>query len=299
MNPHWIDTQAIYHQIIDAPDVATRSQRYQDLIIQPWQAMMANMAGMFNSDPNDPFGVARAWGWLLPQDLAEPPSSLRILEHGDAWRIGKAALETGAAQWTRYADRLPIDTVTGWLILSDPARLNPWDPGYTGAIDWTTPQLVVQYAAPTQDNLRHLPGAIVHEMHHLIRLRIFPWNMTATSVAEYIVHEGLAESFAADLFGEAVVGPYVTALEGDDLKSARRLIGEGLDRTGFDVIRGYIFGDEVMGRWGGGQSIGMPNFGGYAVGYRVVQAFLRRTGMTVAEATFLPAAEIVQEAAYF
>jgi uncharacterized protein YjaZ len=43
----------------------------------------------------------------------------------------------------------------------------------------------------------------------------------------------------------------------------------------------------------------MPTYGGYAIGYRVVQAYLKRTGSSVKEATFVPAAEIVAESGYF
>ncbi|MCB0032906.1 MAG: hypothetical protein KDE51_02710, partial [Anaerolineales bacterium] len=49
----------------------------------------------------------------------------------------------------------------------------------------------------------------------------------------------------------------------------------------------------------GTEPLGMPDYGGYAVGYRVVQAYLRRTGKTIQEATFVPAAEIVAESGYF
>ena len=44
---------------------------------------------------------------------------------------------------------------------------------------------------------------------------------------------------------------------------------------------------------------GMPTFGGYAVGYYVVQAFLKRTGKSIEETTFLPAEEIVQASGFF
>ena len=44
---------------------------------------------------------------------------------------------------------------------------------------------------------------------------------------------------------------------------------------------------------------GMPAYGGYAVGYHVVQAFLQRTGMSVEEATFVPADEIVAKSEFF
>jgi uncharacterized protein YjaZ len=38
----------------------------------------------------------------------------------------------------------------------------------------------------------------------------------------------------------------------------------------------------------------MPTYGGYAIGYHVVQAFLERTGTKIEDATFLPAMEIVK-----
>jgi uncharacterized protein YjaZ len=49
---------------------------------------------------------------------------------------------------------------------------------------------------------------------------------------------------------------------------------------------------------GGIADVGMPNFGGYAVGYHTVQAFLKRTGATIEEATLLPAATIIEESGY-
>jgi uncharacterized protein YjaZ len=135
-------------------------------------------------------------------------------------------------------------------------------------------------------------------MHHLIRLAVFPWDMANTSVTDYIIHEGMAESFAAELFGPEVVGYYVTDFDAAQLDSAKSLIADGLTKTGFNVIRSYIFGDQNADQWGF-QKIGMPAYGGYAIGYRVVQAYLRRTGQSVAEATFVPAAEIVEQSRYF
>ncbi|GJM41692.1 MAG: hypothetical protein DHS20C20_19740 [Ardenticatenaceae bacterium] len=140
---------------------------------------------------------------------------------------------------------------------------------------------------------------MAHEMHHLVRFRIFPFNPQATTVAEYIVLEGMAESFAALLFGEEVVGYYVTQFDEAMLDAAKVLIAGGLHKTGFNLIRSYIFGDGLAAQSGYEPLGGMPMYGGYAVGYHVVQAFLQRTGMCVAEATFVPANEIVQESQFF
>jgi uncharacterized protein YjaZ len=101
-----------------------------------------------------------------------------------------------------------------------------------------------------------------------------------------------------ELFGEEVAGYFVTDLSEEELAVAKRVIGDALDVTGFDAVRGYIIGDTIsvsMGR----PKIGVPNFAGYAIGYRVVRHYLQRTGKSVAEATFLPSHEIIRESGFF
>jgi len=67
--------------------------------------------------------------------------------------------------------------------------------------------------------------------------------------------------------------------------------------TGFDVIRGYIFGDWAAAA-AGYQKQGLPDFAGYTVGYRLVRAYLRRSGRTAAAATYLPWRELVEGSGY-
>jgi uncharacterized protein YjaZ len=44
----------------------------------------------------------------------------------------------------------------------------------------------------------------------------------------------------------------------------------------------------------------MPNFGGYAVGYHVVQAFLKNTGMSIEDATVnVEAHDLIDASGYF
>lgn len=298
MKATFVNTNDYYHHIIDAPDLPTRQQRYRALFLQPWKPMMDMLGPMFNADPAGDFAVARAWAWLLPEDLAEVPDALRVLEAADAWNVAADALAEGAARFAPYADRLPIDSVEGWLVLADPARADPIMRGYTGAVDWTHPRLVGQYDTPNEYNLPRLPGLVVHEMHHLVRLRLFPWDMRGTSVGDYIIHEGLAESFATALFGADKVGYFVSDFDAAEVETARRLIGEGVNRTGFDVIRAYIFGDYWAERLGL-PKVGMPTYGGYAIGYHVVQAYLERTGDAIEAATFLPADTIIRESGFF
>lgn len=80
--------------------------------------------------------------------------------------------------------------------------------------------------------------------------------------------------------------------------AARTALYRALTVTGFNVIRSYIFGDRLAAYYGLA-AVGMPDYGGYAVGYRVVQAWLARTGGTIEDATFLPADQILAESGYF
>ena len=260
---------------------------------------MMNMMQRPGMDSNDPFAGAKVWGWLLPNQVEEMTAVLQKMEAANAWKTGQEAAAIVAERFTPYADRLAFDAFEGWLVLADPGHFaDDIQPGYTGATDWFAPRYIGQFWEPDARNLPHLAGLVAHEMHHLARFRIFPFNMQ-TSVADYIVLEGMAESFAASLFGDEVVGYYVTEFDGTMLNKAKTLIAAGLQKTGFNVIRSYIFGDALAAKSGYEPLGGMPNYGGYAVGYHVVQAFLQRTGMSVEEATFTSANEIVAESQFF
>jgi uncharacterized protein YjaZ len=45
--------------------------------------------------------------------------------------------------------------------------------------------------------------------------------------------------------------------------------------------------------------VGVPTYAGYATGFHAVQAYLRKSGKSAAEATLVSAAEILREGAYF
>ena len=143
----------------------------------------------------------------------------------------------------------------------------------------------------------------MHEVHHNVRFSLFPFNPMTVTVGEYMIGEGLAESFAAELYGEDVVGFYVTDFDEMELERTRHVIGSALNVTGFNEVRGYIFGDALAKHMGlsqvGVSDYAKPGSAGYAIGYRLIQQYLERTGKMVAEATFVPAQEIVAESGFF
>lgn len=299
MNINWINTQGIYRSIIAAPDAATREHIYADQIMAPWERMMTMVAGrMGSAAPADRFAGPRAWHWLLPDQLTIAPETLVKLEAADAWHIGQEAMQRAVDSFKPYAERIPIDTIEGWLILADPTTSDPILRGYTGGVDFMQPRFVVQFSNVNDYTLPRLGGCIVHEMHHLIRTKVAPWNIMTATLGDYMIHEGLAESFAGALFGHDRVGYYVTEFDETQIDTARHLIGSNLTVTGFDSLRAFIFGDHLA-REMKLTPVGMPDYGGYAIGYRVVQAYLQRTGTRIEAATFLPAAEIIAQSGYF
>ncbi len=298
----WIPTNDYYQRILAAPDSASRQQLYLDLFVEPWQPMMQAVSRAMPAaadGQSDPLAGARMWAWLLPDQVEQMAALLAKLEAAHTWQRGEEALARAVARFDPHTGQLALDEITGWLVLADAPRSNPLERGYTGATDWFSPRFITQFWEPNDDNLSRLPGLIAHEMHHLIRLRAFPWDMQRTSVADYIVVEGTAESFATSLFGEEVLGYYVSEFDEAQLEAARAMIGSGLESTGFDVIRAYIFGDALAERAGYKPLGGMPTYGGYAIGYHVVQAFLQRSGKSIEETTFLPTAEIIAGSGFF
>jgi uncharacterized protein YjaZ len=90
----------------------------------------------------------------------------------------------------------------------------------------------------------------------------------------------------------------VSSLNAEETARSKTILGQALEVSGFDKIRAYIFGDETSKQWGA-PAPGLPHCAGYAIGYQVVQAYLRRTSKTATEATFVPSGEIIEVSGFF
>ncbi len=291
-----IDTETVYRRLLDTPDAARREAIYRDDLLAPFAGMFRVFGG------GDPLVQAKGWTLYTPEEFAGDarPAIVSILDRlgaADAWRKTTAALERGVAAFAPYADRIPLETVTCALVIADKERAHPLDRGYTG-FGGIPGYVLVVYSDPNDYTLPRIGGATVHELNHNVRFAVYPFNPMTVTIGEYIVAEGLAEAFAVELYGEEVAGYYVTDFDEGDLTTAQRVIGGALDATGFDAVRGYIFGDTIAARMGL-PLVGAPDYAGYAMGYRVVRQYLERTGTTAAAATFVPAAEIIAASGFF
>ncbi len=290
-----INTLPIYRRMLAADNLAEREAIYRDELLSPF-------AGMFRIFGGDGVSMARLWGLYPPEDYdGEEREALTALldaleAHG-AWEQTSAAFERGRAAFVPYADRISLGDVACALVLANVKRTMTLDRGYSG-FGGIPGWVMVSVSEANDYSLPRLSGASVHELNHNVRFSVYPFNPMRTTVGDYIVAEGLAESFAAELFGPDIVGHFVTDFSDDELATARRVIGGALGITGFDTVRSYIFGD-VISEMAGRPKVGVPNFAGYAMGFRVVQRYQERTGKSVAEATFVPTSEIIAESQFF
>lgn len=257
------------------------------------------MPGQADSGPDaEAAGAARLIGLFnLRGDDAANRDALDALAAADAEGLLREARDRSVRAFADAGRPLPTPHVEGGLILGD--RDNPYFMrtmrGYSGS--GSVPGYVNVTIWPTDYTLPRLRPAAAHEYHHNVRLSYAPFTPNI-SVAEYIVLEGLAESFAAALYGHDLIGPWVTTLNEEETARSKGIIGGALDVSCFDKVRPYIFGDDASG-FAGDAPIGLPFCAGYTIGFHVVQSYLRRTGRTIVEATFTPAAGIVAESRYF
>lgn len=296
------DTLTAQRAILAEP-AERREAAYRELLMEPLRGFWERFAAMAppgaGTGPADPaLRAAKASNYFDPRaDAASHLAALDRLEAAGAWQGAGEALRLAERAFAAEGHSCLVDRVECALVLAnrDDEALMGLGRGYTGFGGF--PGYVQIIVWPNGYNLPRLPAAVAHEFHHNVRLSHAPWRPDI-SVAEYIVLEGLAESFAAALCGPDLLGPWVTTLTDEEMAHSRAVIGRALGVTGFDKVRGYLFGDQPAEAFGY-EKTGLPYCAGYTVGYQVVQAYLRNTGRSIVEATFTSAEEIVERSAFF
>lgn len=298
-----LDTHTVYRQLLQTDGSAEREAIFTEALVQPFEGMIQVMG--YGQSGLDAFAT-----WRMRPDQFAPEhretmrAALDRLAAADAWNRAANALERGWSAFGAYADRAALDSITFGLMLADLSGAS-WTHGYTG-FGGVPGWIMTVYGTPDDYNLARIEAATVHELHHNLMgaigrrggAAVGADNFFAITVGEYMIMEGLAEAFATELYGDAVAGPWVTEFDDAHLETAKAIVREGLERTGFDVVRGYIFGDLDMGM-PNVPKVGIPPLTGYALGYRIVRAYTERTGKSVVETSFVPAAEIIAESGFF
>ena len=281
-----LDTEQLYMEMLTLPDV-DRAAFFDEKIMQPFATVFERL-----QMPRDPYAL----GCLaLSGTDSTMKEMLAQLHEADAWTKAQKTVAYAESRLQDSGIPLPDALVLG-LFLANPVIFEE-SRGYSGL--GSCPGYIQIVIAPNAYNLPRLPSCVAHEFHHNVLFNNVTWNFMNVRLSQYLAVEGLAESFAAALYGEAWIGPWVANIQEADLKKASGIIGRDLDVEGFMEVRKYMYGDHPMVPEG--RSLGIPYCAGYAVGYHAVQSYLRKTSKTVAEATkaFIDGEDIVKESGYF
>lgn len=242
--------------------------------------------------------AARKFAYYSPEhDAAAGLAALDRLDQANTWPALVDAVQRAWAALDPAAHGVTFEHLDFTFVLGDPKVMQPAAGNFTGF--GAMPGTVLVMAWPTPENLPWLPGAAAHELNHNIRFSVepFPRDMNV-ALGQYLVAEGLAESFAAELFGRAALGPVSNALTPEQFAAVKPRFAEAVQVRGFDIVRGYIFGDWAAEQFGYPPQ-GLPSFAGYTIGFELVQSYLERTGVSAAAATYTPWEEIVEESRFF
>jgi uncharacterized protein YjaZ len=230
-------------------------------------------------------------GFRVHVDDPRYPDALQRLIKADAW--GQLRRDLSRA-WEYQRSVLPgirhPDIVDVVLTLG-----NPDDPifvertlGYYGM--GATPGTIWLVAWPTDYNVTRIGACGVHELAHNLRT---PNVETQFNLAEWVVHEGLAELFTIEVCGADSTGGWYSGVTGPLLDAAfDKVTGAFGTGSSFADWTGYVLGDEVAVRMGR-RPLDIPHMGGYAVGRRIVERYLEKTGLKAAQAIVRPTAEIL------
>jgi uncharacterized protein YjaZ len=213
---------------------------------------------------------ADAWG-QLERDL------------GRAWEYQQSELPG-----IRHPERIRVTITLGHV--DDPVFVGR-TLGYYGM--GATPGTIWIVVWPTEYNLTRIGACGVHELVHNLRT---PNIDTGFNLAEWVIHEGLAEVFTLEVCGPGSSGAWYAEVTGPVLDAAYAKVTAAFDTgSGFREWTPYVLGDHVAERIGA-RPVGVPHMGGYAVGREIVERYLKVTGLKAAQAIVRPAAEILSGA---
>ncbi len=133
----------------------------------------------------------------------------------------------------------------------------------------------------------------MHELAHNLRT---PNIETSFNLAEWVIHEGLAEMFAVEVCGPDSTGGWYADVTGAVLDEAFEKVTGAFDTgNGFGDWTPYVLGDLIAERIGI-RPVGVPHMGGSAVGRRIVERYLAATGLRAAQVIVRPVSEILEGA---
>ncbi|MGC5025851.1 DUF2268 domain-containing protein [Tsukamurella sp. DT100] len=285
-----LDTYTAMREILCAPEPERAA-----LLEEMWRPG----AGMYRYFPGPVDLVAMhaaSSGFPLDRDTAACLDAVERLRAADAWGRIERALRHAADRLADALRRVDLPEVTVLLIVGDPSDRIYLDEALGLTANGSVTGYLYLNVWPSPENLDRLEAMAVHEFDHNVRYAPggVVWDPATVTVGEQIVSEGLADALARELYGEEL-GPARIGVPHRHDDALYATVVDNLGVTGMQNFASWVLGDAIAGRFGA-KPIGVPTGAGYAVGNRLVDAYLAATGRTASEAVHADAREIIATA---
>lgn len=294
MNVKEIRSDIVYAEIMNA-ETEKKNDIYRYQLMRPFEKKWSCIHVPLKAAVPGGYDVIMASGMLgfaLPTDIDETQKkNIELIGDRKLWEACTESIQKSLDCFAQAGIQLPVQEYLYTILLANPdspyIRLSD---GYCG--DGGIPGYIFASLVPNAFTMKRLPAALAHETNHNVRFQFIEWKNDVT-LAEMMVNEGLAENFAVHLYGVENAGPWVTKTDMQTLKEkVKPVIRKGLDVQGLQNLNAYLYGDEIALAQNC-EPVGLPYCAGYACGYHMVRHYLEKTGISIVDATILPADEIL------
>ncbi|GAA0702254.1 DUF2268 domain-containing protein [Paraclostridium ghonii] len=295
-----IRSDMIYRRIINSPK-DKRNDIYRYELMKPFEFKWKCVGIPLKCESEggyDVISTSAMGGGYNPSEIDEKNIlEVEKIRDDEFWGNCEESILNSLKGFEANGIKLPIQNYIFTILLNDPKNpISVINGDYCG--DGGIPGYIIGTIIPNDLSLKMLPVALAHEVNHNVRWQFMQWG-TDITLADMILSEGLAENFAALMFGEDKIGMWVKNNSINILENGIKLqIKENLYEKDFNKITSYLYGDEIASIRGI-KSIGIPYCAGYSCGYELIKYYLEKTGKNIYEATITPTEEILKETEEF
>ena len=293
MQINLIRSDKVYQELLNLP-LEKREGRFRADILMPFATKYQTQHIPLKAKNPGGFDAMTLLGFMnqMPGNLSEKDrEAIDAISSDQLWQDCQATIEKSLGLFEAAGHSLEIKDYLFTILLGNPnSRMLQINQGYSG--DGGIPGYIMLSLLPNAYTLPRVQAALAHECNHNVRFQFIKWSQQ-TTLADWVVSEGLAESFAAELFGQELIGPWVTSTSPEQLEQIKPIISSNLQLMGMMEMAPYLYGDEIA-ELQGQTPVGLPYAAGYAYGYHLIQAYLKKTGKTIIEATVTPTQDILE-----
>lgn len=296
MNITAIRSDEIYSKMIQATN-EEKDNIYRYELMKPFEFKWKCIGMPLKSDVEGGYDVVSAstmsGGYQPSKITTECLDKIKMIQDDSFWNVCEKSILDTLEGFEHHGIHLPTQEYIFTILLNDPkSPMSKMTGDYCG--DGGIPGYIIGTIIPNETSLQMLPVALAHETNHNVRWQFMKWSSGIT-LADMLVSEGIAENFAAMMFGEDKIGMWVKNTSEETLRNTiKPAIRTHLYESDFSKVSSYLYGDEIMSMRGV-KPVGMPYCAGYACGYSMIKHYLKKTGKNIYESTIMTTDDIIKE----